>query len=115
RKLGEQQDAGEAAPQGGDKTKNDPSSRGSQSPAARTRRGSSPVRDHARGGAPENVRALARAKENPEGEDPRGSRLQAAGRRGEEPPTVDPRQDPGATAKLSFNRVLALDEFSDKP
>ncbi len=31
------------------------------------------------------------------------------------PPDAGLRLDPGATAKLSLNRVLALDELSDKP
>lgn len=91
----------------------EPSSRGAQSPAARTpSEESAPVRDPSCGGAP---------SENPEGGHPSGSRPQAAGRRGERSPLAKgPSAPRGATAKLSDRaggrrRVLALDEFSDKP
>lgn len=91
------------------------SSRGAQSPAARTRAGSSPIRDQTRGGAPENARAFARAEENPEGGRPRRSRSKAAGRPGEEPVRADVRQHLEDNCQVGRNRVLALDEFSDKP
>ena len=103
-----------------DEESTDSSNRGAQSPAVRTPArthdgGSSPIRDQTRGGAPENARARARAEENPEGGRSCGSRPKAAGRRGEEPLDANVRQDPGETAKLDRSRVLALDEFSDKP
>ncbi len=118
-----EQNASPAAREGGEPTQDDStnsSSRGTQSPAARTRttsrrKGSSPIRDQNRGGAPENARARARAEENPEGGRSRASRSKAAKRHGEQPRDANVRQDPGATAKLDRNRVLAFDEFSDKP
>jgi transposase len=91
---------------------NDSSSRGAQSPAARTPRESAPVRDQASGGAP---------SENPEGGHSRGGRRKAAGRQGEQsPPTRGPKSPRGTTAKFSDHhgardRVLALDEFPNKP
>jgi hypothetical protein len=67
----------------------DSSSRGSQSPAARTRRGSSPFRDQTRGGDPENARGRSRAEENPEGGSARG-RCSGCKQRGEEPTDAGP-------------------------
>lgn len=93
--------------------RHEPSSRGAQSPAARTpSEESAPVRDR---------HAVAPPSENPGGGHPSGSRPQAAGRRGERsPPAKGPSAPRGQTAKLSDRpggrrRVLALDEFSDKP
>ena len=88
----------------------DSSSRGAQSPAARTPPESAPVRDQASGGAP---------SENPEGGHSRGGRRKAAGRHGEQsPPTRGPSSPRGTTAKFSDSsrdRVLAFDAFPDKP
>ena len=94
------------------KDTNDSSSRGAQSPAARTPRESAPIRDQASGGLP---------SENPEGGRTRGSCRKAAGRHGERsPPTRTSVVTSGATAKLSDrtggrSRVLAPGEFPDKP
>lgn len=79
-------------------------SKGAQLPAARTPRGSAPIRNQASGGAPD---------ENPEAGDPRGRRRKAAGRRGEEPTARAPSRPQGKLP--SSSRVLALDEFPDKP
>lgn len=79
-------------------------SKGAQLPAARTPSGSAPIRNQASGGAPD---------ENPEAGDPRGRRRKAAGRRGEEPTARAPSRPQGELP--SSSRVLALDDFSDKP
>jgi hypothetical protein len=103
--------AGAAGREVRDTESKDSSSRGAQSPAARTPPESAPVRDPASGGAP---------SENPEGGHPRGVRRKAAGRRGEQSPTdAGSVSTSGHTAKLSDRtgrrRVLALDEFPNKP
>lgn len=107
----------------------DSSSRAAQSPAARTRTPnprsirsaasstskSVPVRDPACGGVPQNVGGPPPAKENPEGGQSRESCLKAAGRRGEEPLASRPPGPRGELPSSGRSRVLAPDEYSDKP
>jgi hypothetical protein len=79
-------------------------SKGAQLPAARTPRGSAPIRNQASGSAPDEI---------PEAGDPRGRRRKAAGRCGAEPTARAPSRPQGELP--SSSRVLALDGFSDKP
>lgn len=90
---------------------NDSSSKGAQSPAARTpHEESAPVRDQPCGGAP---------FENPEGGPSRGRRKAAGRHRERSPPTresvVTSGQLPSCGRTSDRRRVLALGEFPDKP
>jgi hypothetical protein len=98
-----------------DRRTNDSSSRGAQSPAARALHGCAPIRDQGVGGAPQNVGAQSPAEEKPEGGSRRGSRLEAAGRRGAEPPTPDPSLPREQLPSCDVVGSWQLDEFADKP
>ncbi len=97
-----------------DDERQDTSSTGAQSPAARIPSGSAPIRDSSVGRAPENVGGQPPAEENDEGGLQAGRRSTATERRrgatGMEPVTTS-----GNTAKLDAVGSWPLDAFPNKP